>query len=258
MAYDGNGTFSPLAPPVFPAEGGEVIRADYFNQIINDLCQGLSNALTLDGQSVPIANLPMGNKRLTQLAAGVADTDAITLSQLNAAVATLENLISYIGTINAPTGTVAMFGGATAPLGWFECDGRQLNRVDWAPLFAIIGTAYGAGNGTTTFNIPDMRGEFARGWDHGRGVDAGRALGSSQGSLTAAHTHSVTDPGHRHNYYDPAGIYASVNHGTEVNIFYTDNGLQQTSSSTTGITIGSSGGAETRPRNVSFMFIIKA
>lgn len=78
------------------------------------------------------------------------------------------------------TATVLPFAGATAPEGWLLCDGAAVSRATYAALFAKTGTAFGAGNGTTTFNLPDLRGEFVRGLDGGRGVDTGRTLGSKQ------------------------------------------------------------------------------
>ena len=83
--------------------------------------------------------------------------------------------------IAAPTGSVYTFAGATVPTGWLKCNGALLSRTTYAALFAVIGTTYGAGDGSTTFALPDLRGEFVRGFDDARGVDSGRALGSNQG-----------------------------------------------------------------------------
>lgn len=274
MAYDGNGTFSPLAPPVFPAEGGETISSSYFNQIINDLCQGLSNALAIDGQSTPTADLSMGGKKLTALADGIADTDATTISQLNAAVASLTAAIAAATTVSAPVGSCVQYTGSTPPSGWFECNGWAISRTTWSALFAVIGTTYGAGNGTTTFNLPDMRGMFPRGWDHGKGTDPARTLGSSQAYSNAAHAHSTTDPGHIHGVTDPGHTHTvnemellggGVPSGTVKDYFY-PHAVTTGSSGTgisvqshaTGVTINSSGGTEARPVNLSFMYIIKA
>lgn len=58
---------------------------------------------------------------------------------------------------DCPIGTINAFGGATAPEGWLLCQGQALSRTDYADLFAVIGTNYGAGDGSTTFNLPDMR-----------------------------------------------------------------------------------------------------
>ncbi len=78
------------------------------------------------------------------------------------------------------SGIVLPFAGATAPTGWLLCQGQTVSRTTYAALFAAIGTAFGVGDGSTTFGLPDMRGEFPRGLDAGRGVDAGRTLGSAQ------------------------------------------------------------------------------
>lgn len=80
-----------------------------------------------------------------------------------------------------PSGAVMYFAGETAPTGWLKANGAAVSRTAYAALFAAIGTTYGVGDGRTTFNLPDLRGEFMRGWDDGKGVDAGRVFGSMQG-----------------------------------------------------------------------------
>ena len=82
--------------------------------------------------------------------------------------------------IAAPAGVVMAFGGSTAPTGWLECDGSAVSRSTYSDLFSAIGTNFGVGDGTSTFNLPDTRGEFIRGWDNSRGVDSGRGIGSFQ------------------------------------------------------------------------------
>ena len=82
---------------------------------------------------------------------------------------------------NNLTGVVQFFARNTAPDGWLKANGAEISRTTYAALFAAIGTTFGAGNGSTTFNLPDMRGEFPRGWDDGRGVDSGRSFGTAQG-----------------------------------------------------------------------------
>ncbi|HCM6673365.1 tail fiber protein [Klebsiella pneumoniae] len=73
---------------------------------------------------------------------------------------------------------------STAPTGWLKANGDAVSRTTYAALFAAIGTTFGAGDGSTTFNLPDLRGEFIRGWDDGRGVDPQRDLGSWQRSTS--------------------------------------------------------------------------
>lgn len=105
----------------------------------------------------------------------------------------LLNVDDLIGII--PSGAVMYFAGRTAPAGWLKANGAAVSRTTYAALFAAIGTTYGAGDGRSTFNLPDLRAEFLRGWDDGRGIDSGRAFGAAQsdairnikGSLEAAY-----------------------------------------------------------------------
>lgn len=80
----------------------------------------------------------------------------------------------------APAGLVATFATTSAPTGWLKANGAAVSRTAYSDLFAAIGTTFGAGDGINTFNLPDLRGEFPRYLDDGRGVDAGRVIGSSQ------------------------------------------------------------------------------
>ena len=82
----------------------------------------------------------------------------------------------------SPAGLVAYFARTNAPTGWLKANGAAVSRTTYADLFAAIGTTFGAGNERTTFNLPDLRGEFVRGLDDGRGIDSSRVLGSWQKS----------------------------------------------------------------------------
>src|SRR5260221_1289408 len=112
-----------------------------------------------------------------------------------------------------PTGTVIAFAGAAAPLGWFLCDGSTKSRTTEAALFAVIGTIYGTGDGSTTFNLPDGRGPTMIGAGQGIAL-TNRLLGAKAGEenhqLTiaelASHTH-IQDP-HTHDIYAFAGAVA--------------------------------------------------
>ena len=90
-----------------------------------------------------------------------------------------------------PSGAVLYFSGRTAPAGWLKANGAAVSRTAYAALFAAIGTTYGAGDGRNTFNLPDIRAEFIRGWDDGRGVDAGRVFGSAQAHALQSHQHGL-------------------------------------------------------------------
>lgn len=142
----------------------------------------------------------------------------------------------------APTGLVATFARSTAPTGWLKANGAAVSRTAYADLYAAIGTRFGSGDGINTFNLPDLRGEFIRGWDDGRGVDSGRALGSAQGQLIESHDHGM-DP------YKPinASVLQPVASGAELSSVGVGNTVR---TKTTG-------GSETRPRNVALLYCIK-
>lgn len=135
----------------------------------------------------------------------------------------------------ALTGEIKWWATNTAPAGYLECSGAAVSRTTYAALFAVIGTTFGSGDGSTTFNLPNLRGEFIRGWDNGRGVDSGRAFGSAQSDELKAHTHSYSTPTTSGAGY-PGGSGGGFGGG---------------------YTTGSTGGGETRPRNIALLPIIK-
>ena len=166
--------------------------------------------------------------------------------------------------IAAPTGSVYTFAGATVPTGWLKCNGALLSRTTYAALFAVIGTTYGAGDGSTTFALPDLRGEFVRGFDDARGVDTGRALGSAQAGQNASHTHTAsTSPAGGHNHvFENLARQSDLDRGAgNASLWSIDSSVTQTTSAvgdhTHAITVDASGGNESRPRNVAMHYIIK-
>lgn len=119
----------------------------------------------------------------------------------------------------APVASLTYMAVNVVPTGWLKANGAQVSRTTYAALFAVIGTTYGSGNGTTTFNLPDYRGYFLRAWDDGRGVDSGRVFASTQSSQNAAHNHGgitgVQNANHTHSGTTGAD---SVNHTHSVPI----------------------------------------
>jgi len=148
---------------------------------------------------------------------------------------------------SVPVGAVQAFAKDATPNGWIFCNGSEISRTAYAKLFAKIGTTYGAGDGSTTFNVPDLRGEFIRGWGSG-GPDAGRVFGSGQ-----------LDQFQGHAFGDDIGILKrdfDGGNGSSNNV--------QTNATDTDIVIKSDGvngepryGSETRPRNISLYYCIK-
>lgn len=149
-------------------------------------------------------------------------------------VARVDNNIMNVG---VPVGAVAYFAQDVPPFGWLKANGAAVSRTVYANLFAAIGERYGRGDGSTTFNLPDLRGEFIRSWDDGRAIDRNRALGSWQADEFRSHSHGI-----------------GVNRMSD-----TDRGSNPSTVSVD--TVGQTdpaGGIETRPRNIALLACIKA
>lgn len=136
--------------------------------------------------------------------------------------------------ICAPVGEIFFFAKSTPPEHALACDGAAVSRAAYPELFREIGTTFGSGDGSTTFNVPDLRGEFVRGWDNGRGVDSGRTIGSSQQDEIISHKHFVNAE--------------SVVSGRGT-IFCVGGSPTSTPNDSTLYT----GGTETRPRNIALL-----
>ncbi|WP_439587662.1 tail fiber protein [Hydrogenophaga sp.] len=176
-----------------------------------------------------------------------------------ATTAFVQGAVSTSGTV----GMLGLFRRTTAPPGWLKANGAAVSRTTYAALFAEIGTSEGPGNGSTTFNLPDWRGLFPRGWDDSRGLDLGRALGSAQESQNAAHTHSgTTSTDGSHTHTPPAGHF-SIN--SNASYSYGGGGASLGTASSTAaagshnhtFSTSSSGGSEARPVNVALLACIK-
>lgn len=202
--------------------------------------------------------------------------DFINTNVVNGIVAGTDitiNRASGIVTITAaqqtPAGVLSPFAGSAAPAGWLLAYGQAVSRTTYANLFAAIGTTYGAGDGSTTFNVPDLRGRVIAALDNMGGTDAGRldwanTLGTNGGAQTVAlaagniptHTHAInhdhplggshshtiniSDPGHSHTIDTLSRTKAS---GTTFNqnvVSFVADETQSTRSATTGISATSS------------------
>lgn len=136
------------------------------------------------------------------------------------------------------------------PAGALECDGSIISRTTYAALYAVIGDAYGAGDGSTTFSIPDFRGAFLRGWDNGRGIDPARAIASLQ--LDAFQDHTYAAGVGRTNA--PAGFATGLvaANGVPVDFF----GAATVTGPFTSTAGAPRVAQETRPTNVAIMYCI--
>jgi microcystin-dependent protein len=188
----------------------------------------------------------------------------------NGAMTTVVNL-TVTGSVNLgpnftgiPTGVIQPFGGASAPSGYLLCFGQAISRTTYSALFTALGTGFGAGDGTTTFNLPDLRGRHPVGLDNMGGTAANRIIASSLNGANAttiggaggaethtlitaetpSHNHTVTDPGHTHLMEQYAGHggtnYDPNTRAMVANVIGGDGST--TRSATTGITIANTGG----------------
>ena len=191
-------------------------------------------------------------------------------------------------------GMTGMFSTTTAPPGWLKENGAAVSRAAYARLFAKIGTKFGAGDGVTTFNLRDSRAKFPRFVDDGRGIDVGRTVGSDQADETRIHNHSgssaaagahtptaTTSVAGRHAHLVRAGLltpdgidYAGGEPEPRNLVNYGEAGYHDKLTSENGehthavtvapvpdhshvITIGNTGGTETRPVNTAYLACIK-
>jgi microcystin-dependent protein len=156
-----------------------------------------------------------------------------------------------------PVGAVEFFAMSTAPSGWLKANGAAVSRTTYSALFAAISTTFGAGDGSTTFNVPDLRGEFIRGFSDGRSVDSGRSFGSFQkGSLVG-----VDGPGGANcsTSYANTGAFEDIG-VEETNSTAYPNGLNVYTPSATGPSarfVLDAGCAVVRPRNIALLSCIK-
>jgi microcystin-dependent protein len=160
---------------------------------------------------------------------------SLTSANLTGALPAIDgsNLTGIAGT---PAGVVIYHAANTAPTGFIKANGASISTSTYSDLFAVIGYTFGGSGGS--FNVPDLRGEFLRGWDDGRGVDSGRNFGSSQTDELKSHTHSV--PTWTYNVH-AADFSRAYSRGTNAS----------------SVTTGATGGTETRPRNIALLACIK-
>lgn len=135
----------------------------------------------------------------------------------------------------APAGRVDWFAGSTPPAGWLACNGGTVSRTLYAALFAAIGVTYGAGDGATTFTLPDLRDDFIR------GASGSRAVGTRASDTTRSHSHGQT-------YASDAVGGLTGSQGVGVAGAGQAEGVNTTAAT---------GGAETAPRHVVMLPCIK-
>jgi len=167
--------------------------------------------------------------------ASTVDDGAITPAKLAPGLAT-------------PPGAITLYAGTVAPTGWLLCDGRAVSRTDYPALFAAIGTAYGAGDGTSTFNLPNLQGRVPVGMSNEPEFNfLGQWGGEKKHTLTIgempSHNHGVNDPGHKHAVRAVTIFYYGGTAGARTAVTTGDasNNPGDTDGSLTGISIQNQG-----------------
>lgn len=170
-----------------------------------------------------------------------------TLSEINTEFTRIRNAAGtwsawvqhYNAGNNDLVGSVVAFAMTSTPSGYLKANGQAVSRITYATLFDRIGTTWGVGDGATTFNLPDYRGEFLRGFDDSRGLDSGRVFGSTQLGSIQEHDHPISLVGPGLDRLLPTQNWIGDWDGVG------------------DVTSGPSGGSETRPRNQTVLYCIK-
>lgn len=257
-----NPTFTgePKAPT--PAAGNNTTRiatTAFVQAAITALINGAPDTLdTLKEIAAAINNDPKFSTTINNALAGKQPLDN-TLTHLSGK--DVAGLLAYLGLGEGsalPVGVPVPWPSATPPTGWLKCNGAAFSAEEYPEL----AKAY------PTNKLPDLRGEFIRGWDDSRGIDNGRALLSSQGHSLRDHSHNQqiwTGSNTTSSTIGQAGSYAPLATGGDGGIAYTDREPQSLPSavravSTRGVASDNAAniGTETRPRNIAFNYIVRA
>ena len=170
----------------------------------------------------------------TKVFIGTAAEDAL---RIDSVAKTIGAVAPYVFE-GLPAGAMQMFFMNTAPAGWLAADGSLVSRTTYAALFAAIGTLYGAGDGSTTFQLPDMRGYFARASGTNADGTAAGTFGAKQADSNLAHTHAT----------------GSIASGSVAGSAWGNNAPLNSGFATA---TQSSGGTESRPKNIALLCCIK-
>jgi microcystin-dependent protein len=164
--------------------------------------------------------------------------------------ATYQKLLTALRKMGTPVGTVAPMARLTAPDGWLAADGQSILKASFPDLYSAIGDTFKlGGDPANEFRVPDLRGEFIRGFDAGRGVDVGRAWGSGQTPMVGPHTHPLQVVGSNRDNGDPGPLVL-----TGPDIVGDNNGTNALHASSKAL---DPTGTETRPRNIALRYMIK-
>lgn len=166
----------------------------------------------------------------------------------------LNYLADFVSSSSAMAGVIKMYAGTTAPLGWLMCDGSAVSRTVYAKLFHVIGTTYGEGDGSTTFNVPDLRGRTPVGVGTGTASDAtahtlGQKAGTETHKLTStqsgvpAHGHGFTQPKIPNHSHSMGNIFSNGSGSSDAYTMSSGKALRTRATATDGGGGSTTGGA---------------
>jgi len=182
---------------------GDQVTAQKLNDIIGQA------TFTSAADTTDNSTLTLGSSKLKVKDAGITSTqlatDSVITAKIQDGAVTASKLDAAAVSVLMPSGSFMPYAGASAPTGYLLCDGAAISRSTYSALFALVGTTYGSGDGSSTFNIPDLRGRVIAGQDNMGGSSANTLtnaqadqLGGTLGEET--HTLSIAEmPAHNHN-----------------------------------------------------------
>jgi len=207
----------------------------------------------MDGVTATAAEINLIDGGTSRGTTAVADGDGfLTNDGGTMRMTKVDTLATYIETkiAGVPSGSVIYYAKNAAPTGFLKANGAAISRSTYSVLFSAIGTVFGVGDGSSTFNVPDLRGEFIRGWDDAKGTDDSRGFGSAQAGQIGAHKHQsggLTHVSHTRTYGGGTASGSSGTGGSTTDRYYAF-------TSTVG---GTENTNETRPRNIALLACIK-
>jgi microcystin-dependent protein len=269
MPRNGSGTYS-LPQPAFVA--GTVISSSAVNSDLSDIASALTGSLPRDGQAGMTGQFKLADGSTVAPSLTFLNELTTGFNRPGAGLIGVDILGVQVGQFTSsgwsgnvlngiPVGSIIPFASGTIPSLWYMCFGQLVSRTTFATLFSVIGTTYGAGDGVTTFALPDLRGSTIFGLDNMGGSAANHltstyyaASSTTLGTRGGAQSHTMTsgelvshfhaaamaDPGHAHSYTLATGAYTAAGGGSSVAV---DLSTSTTGSATTGVHITSSNGS---------------